>query len=65
MSNIINYICQWLGYTLHDGQQYNTWSSADQIVLMTGCIVIIIFIITIVSMINRILNRFLMGKGDK
>ena len=63
MSNIINVICQWLGYTLHDGSSYNNqWTTADQIVLMTGCIIIIAFVITIISLINRILNRFIGGK---
>lgn len=61
MSNIVNIIAQWLGYTLHEGSTYSTWTTADQIVLMTGCIIIIAFTVTIVSLINRILNRFFGG----
>lgn len=61
MTNIINKICQWLGYTLHEGQTYNTWSTADQIVLMTSCIILIALTVTIISLVNRILNRFFGG----
>ena len=64
MSNVINQICQWLGYTLHDGSSYNNqWTTTDGYVIMTGCIIIIAITLTIISLVNRILNRFFGGKS--
>lgn len=61
MSNIISKICEWLGYTLHQGSTSQSWTTADQIVLMTSCIIIIALTVTIISLVNRILNRFFGG----
>lgn len=63
MSDVISYICNWLGYTLHDGaSSYNVWTTSDQYVLMTGCIIIIAFVLTIISIINRVLNIIISRK---
>lgn len=54
---MLQYVCNWLGYTL------GTNTTVDNIIYTTACILIIMFVITIISLINRLLNVFLMGRG--
>lgn len=53
---MITKVCDWLGYTL------GTNTDIDKIVYTVAGIVIICFVITVISLINRILNCFLIGR---
>lgn len=54
---MLTYVCNWLGYTL------GTNADIDKIVYTTAGIIVVAFVVFIISLINRLLNVFLIGRN--